>query len=71
MRSFGDVRQVSIVRTGSYGAGVNRRLYGARIEVFEVDRPDRGDRRLRGKSDTLNAKKAARAILAGWRTTTL
>jgi len=70
MRTFGDVRQVGIEGTGSYGAGVTRHLHDAGIEVFEVDRPDRSDRRLRGKSDTLDAENAARAVLAGRRTTT-
>jgi transposase len=70
MRSFGDVRQVGIEGTGSYGAGVTRHLNDAGIEIFEVDRPDRSDRRLRGKSDTLDAENAARAVLAGRRTTT-
>jgi transposase len=70
MRSFGDVRQVGIEGTGSYGAGVTRHLNDAGVEIFEVDRPDRSDRRLRGKSDTLDAENAARAVLAGRRTTT-
>ncbi len=70
MRSFGDVRRVGIEGTGSYGAGVARHLHEAGIEVLEVDRPDRSDRRLRGKSDTLDAENAARAVLAGRRTTT-
>jgi transposase len=65
MRTFGDVRQVGIEGTGSYGAGVTRHLHDAGIEVFEVNRPDRSDRRLRGKSDTLDAENAARAVLAG------
>ena len=69
MRSCGDVRQVGIEGTGSYGAGVTRHLHDAGIELFEVDRPDRSDRRLRGKSDTLDAENAARAVLAGRRTT--
>ena len=69
MRSFGDVRQVGIEGTGSYGAGVTRHLHDAGIEIFEVARPDRSDRRLRGKSDTLDAENAARAVLAGRRTT--
>jgi transposase len=33
--------------------------------VIEVLRTDRGDRRLRGKSDTLDAENAARSVLAG------
>lgn len=70
MRTYGDQRQVGIEGTGSYGAGVTRHLLEAGIDVFEVDRPDRSDRRLRGKSDTLDAENAARAVLAGRRTTT-
>jgi transposase len=70
MRSYGDLRQVGIEGTGSYGAGVTRHLNDAGVEIFEVDRPDRSDRRLRGKSDTLDAENAARAVLAGRRTTT-
>jgi transposase len=70
MRTFGDVRQVGIEGTGSYGAGVTRHLHDAGVEVFEVDRPDRSDRRLRGKSDMLDAENAARAVLTGRRTTT-
>ena len=36
--------------------------------VFEVNRPDRRMRRLVGKSDTLDAENAARAVLAGFAT---
>jgi transposase len=70
MRSYGDVRLVGVEGTGSYGAGVTRQLTEAGIEVLEVDRPDRSHRRLRGKSDTLDAEAAARAALAGNRTST-
>ncbi len=34
-------------------------------KIIEVTRPDRRDRRLRGKSDVLDAENAARAVLAG------
>ena len=67
---FGVIERIGIEGTGSYGAGVTRHLHDAGIEVLEVDRPDRSDRRLRGKSDTLDAENAARAVLAGRRTTT-
>ena len=70
LRGSGDVRLVGIEGTGSYGAGVTRHLTDAGIEVPEVDRPDRSDRRRRGKSDTLDAEAAARAALAGRRTST-
>jgi transposase len=68
MRGFGDLRRVGVEGTGSYGAGVTRHLADADIEVVEVDRPDRSDRRRRGKSDTFDAIAAARAALAGRRT---
>ena len=70
MRSFGAVRRVGVEGTGSYGAGVFRHLAQAEIEVLEVFRPDRTDRRLRGKSDDLDAINAARAALHDRRTTT-
>jgi transposase len=69
MRAYGEVRQVGIEGTGSDGAGVTRHLHEAGIAIVEVHRPDRSDRRRRGKSDTLDAKNAARAVLAGRRTT--
>jgi hypothetical protein len=68
MRGFGDLRRVGIEGTGSYGAGVTRHLADADVEVLEVDRPDRTDRRRRGKSDTFDAICAAQAALAGRRT---
>lgn len=49
--------------TGSYGVSVAIR--GCGLEVVEVSRTDRLDRRLRGTSDTLDAENAARAVLAG------
>jgi transposase len=70
LRAFGDVRLVGIEGTGSYGAGITRHLLEAGIEVVEVDRPDRTDRRRRGKNDTIDAENAARAALAGRRTST-
>jgi transposase len=70
MRSFGDVRRVGVEGTGSYGAGISRHLAEAGIEVLEVFRPDRTDRRRRGKSDDLDAINAARAALHDRRTTT-
>lgn len=68
MRSFGDIARIGVEGTGSYGAGITRHLADARIEVLEVDRPDRSDRRRKGKDDDLNAISAARAALRGQRT---
>jgi transposase len=55
----------AIEGTGSYGAGLTAAVRRRDIGVVEVLRTDRRDRRLRGKSDTLDAENAARAGLAG------
>lgn len=67
MTSYGQLHAVGIEGTGSYGAGVTRHLTDAGVRVYEVDRPDRSDRRRRGKSDTIDAEMAARAVISGWR----
>jgi transposase len=56
--------------TGSYGAGLTAAVRRRDIGVIEVLRTDRRDRRLRGKSDTLDAENAARAVLSGSATAT-
>ena len=68
-RKFGCVGSVGVEGTGAYGAGLARHLASLDIEVFEVPRPDRRLRRSRGKSATIDAEAAARAVLAG--TTTI
>jgi len=68
--SFGQVTQVGIEGTGSFGAGLFRYLDAASVTVIEVDRPNRRDRRRQGKSDPLDAIGAARAVLAGTATAT-
>ena len=55
----------AIEGTGSYGAGLTSAVRRRNIGVIEVLRTDRRDRRLRGKSDTLDAENAARAVLGG------
>jgi transposase len=55
----------AIEGTGSYGAGLTAAVRRRDVGVVEVLRTDRRDRRLRGKSDTLDAENAARAGLAG------
>ena len=62
---FGTVCLVGIEGTGSYGAGLARRVTAAGIRVVEVDRSDRQDRRRAGKSDPLDAVSAARAAQSG------
>ena len=48
---------------GSFGAGLARVLTGAGLPVWEAERPRRRERR-RGKSDTLDALRAARRLLS-------
>jgi transposase len=67
-RDFGVVEQIGIEGTGSYGAGLTRWLRARGLTVVEVERPDRHDRqarRRRGKSDSIDAEAAARAVQAG------
>jgi transposase len=69
-RSHGDIDAVGIEGTGCWGAGLTRFLTDHDIPVVEVLRPDRRDRRHNGKSDTIDAEAAARAVLAGTATNT-
>jgi transposase len=62
---FGELDQVGVESTGSYGAGLTRFLRAESVEVIEVDRPDRKARRFEGKSDPTDAEAAARAVLSG------
>lgn len=64
-RSYGAVHAFGIEGTGSYGAGLSRVLSAQGFRVVEVNRPNRQLRRQRGKSDTIDAEAAARAVLAG------
>lgn len=68
--TFGRIISFGIEGTGSYGAGLTSFLRRQGHKVVEVSRPDRRLRRLNGKSDTLDAENAARAVLAGFATAT-
>ena len=57
-------RAWAIEGTGSYGAGLCRYLQARGESVLEVGRILRGERRLRGKDDALDAARTARAALA-------
>jgi len=70
MTSFGELDDVGIESTGSYGAGLCRHLAAESVSVIEVNRPDRSERRFNGKDDTIDAEAAARAVLSGKATTT-
>jgi len=63
--SFGEIEAFGIEGTGSYGAGLCRYLQARGHRVIEVNRPDRNLRRQKGKSDSLDAESAARAVLSG------
>lgn len=65
LEGFGPLSKVGVEGTGSYGAGLARYLRRADVEVIEVDRPNRAERRRSGKSDPLDAVEAARAALGG------
>src|SRR5712664_1571667 len=63
--SYGRLHAVGVEGTGSYGAAVARYLTSEKVKVVEVNRPDRRQRRSKGKSDPLDAYAAADAVLAG------
>ena len=65
LRGFGPVGRVGVEGTGSYGAGLTRFLLDHDVAVLEVNRPNRQVRRVKGKSDPVDADNAARAVLAG------
>ncbi len=65
LRVHGHVDRIGVEGTGSYGAGIARGLTAAGFTVIEVIRPNRQARRLRGKSDPIDAHQAALAVLAG------
>ncbi len=62
---FGGKLSFGIEGTGSYGAGLAGAVRRRGVGAIEVVRTDRRDRRLRGKSDTIDAENAAKAVLAG------
>ncbi|WP_435405395.1 IS110 family transposase [Mycolicibacterium peregrinum] len=65
LTSLGQVERIGVEGTASYGAGFTRVLTAAGIEVVEVTRAVKSTRRLKGKSDPLDAYSAARTALAG------
>ena len=65
LRGFGRLYAVGVEGTGSYGAGLARHLAGEGVTVVEINRADRRQRRMKGKSDPLDAHAAAEAVLSG------
>ncbi len=64
-QSYGQLRRAGIEGTGTYGAGIARFLHTHGVEVWEINRPDRSQRRFQGKSDPTDAESAARTVLSG------
>ncbi len=64
-QAFGAVWCFGVEGCGSYGQGLVGFLRRHDQRVVEAGRPDRRDRRERGKSDPIDAENAARAVLAG------
>lgn len=62
--AHGPLARVGVEGTNSYGAGLARHLIAAGIEVVEVLRPSRQVRRMRGKTDQIDAYAAARTALS-------
>ncbi len=62
---FGRLHRAGVEGASSYGAALARHLTTAGIQVIEVNQPDRAERRRRGKTDAIDAKAAARAVLTG------
>nr|WP_090339550.1 IS110 family transposase [Mycolicibacterium malmesburyense]CRL67927.1 transposase IS116/IS110/IS902 family protein [Mycolicibacterium malmesburyense] len=65
LTTLGQVQRVGVEGTASYGAGFTRALTAKGLEVVEVTRAVKSTRRLKGKSDPLDAYGAARTALAG------
>lgn len=66
----GPLLRVGVEGTNSYGAGLCRHLVEHGIEITEVIRPKRQIRRMRGKSDQIDAYAAAATALAATDTVT-
>jgi transposase len=55
---------IGLEGTGSYGVGLRRALTAAGLPVVEVEQPSKKTRRGTGKSDPIDAHRAALAVLA-------
>jgi len=65
LAGHGQVDAVGVEGTSSYGAGFSAAARAAGLHVIEVNRPDRAERRRRGKSDPIDAYAAARVVRSG------
>ena len=70
-KSLGRIHAFGVEGCGSYGSGLAKFLRRHDCKVHEVARPPRkGQRRLAGKSDPIDAEHAARTVLSGTGTAT-
>ena len=65
----GPLSAVGVEGTSSYGVGITAALTKAGIRVVEVNRTRPAERRRQGKTDVLDAYRAARSVLSGEATT--
>jgi transposase len=61
----GPLQAVGINGTSSYGVGITAAVTAAGIGVIEVNRTRPAERRKRGKTDRLDAYRAAQSVLSG------
>ena len=69
LAEHGPLRAVGVEGTSSYGLGICAALTDAGIKVVEVNRTRPAERRRQGKTDQLDAYRAARSVLSGEATT--
>ena len=69
MIEHGPLEAVGIEGTSSYGVGITAAALKAGIKVVEVNRTRPAERRRQGKTDRLDAYRAARSVLSGEATT--
>ncbi|MCA0337876.1 MAG: IS110 family transposase [Actinobacteria bacterium] len=65
----GPLQAVGVEGTSSYGVGITTGLLNAGVRVVEVNRTRPAEKRRRGKTDPLDAYRAARSVLSGEATT--
>ncbi len=63
--AHGPLHAVGVEGTSSYGVGITTELVRAGTRVVEVNRTRPAERRKQGKSDRLDAYRAARSVLSG------
>lgn len=69
LAGHGPLQVVGVEGTSSYGVGICAALTAAGVNVVEVNRTRAAERRKRGKTDPLDAYRAARSVLSGEATT--